>query len=241
MGAVSIESCPMKSKRLQIILRGGLGEFGMNWRRGILLAGIHLAVAVPLIVMHEMQDEAFMREHYVSKAPQPAKSVSGTTSLDDEGVTVGFDPCKMFIDYSTRHLVEQSLEPFAVALSGWQQVCPPRWSIAGKLKINYDWVQAPSTIPARRKVGLGFGLLIAVQWILVGGLPLIQPKRWWAEPGAFITCCTVIAFGLVLIRPIEEFARLPVLLAVLAWFWWFGLLVWKGIRFGWRRVTKKPA
>jgi hypothetical protein len=213
----------------------------MNWRRGILLAGINLAVAVPLIVLHEVQDEADIREHYVSPAPQPSKSASGAASFDDEEATVAFDPCKIIFDYSTRHQVEQSLEPFAVALSGWQQECPPRWSLAGRLRINYEWLQAPSTIPARREVGLGFGLLIAVQWILVGGLPLIRPKRWWAEPGAFITCFTVIAFGLVLIRPIEELARFPVLLAALAWLWWFGLLFWTVARISWRRMTRRRA
>jgi hypothetical protein len=30
---------------------------GVNWRRGILLAGIHLAVAVPLIFMLEVRGE----------------------------------------------------------------------------------------------------------------------------------------------------------------------------------------
>jgi hypothetical protein len=213
----------------------------MNWRRGILLAGIHLAIAVPLIVMDEVQHEASTREHYASLASQPAKSDSGATSLDDEEADVAFDPCKVFFDYSTRHQVEQSLEPFAVALSGWQQVCPPRWSIARRLKIHYDWLQAPSTIPARREVGLAFGLLIAAQWILLGGFPLTRPRRWWAEPGAFITCCAVASFGLVLIRPIEELARFPITLAALAWFWWFGLLLWTVARLGWRLITRRRA
>ncbi len=214
---------------------------GMNWRRGVLLAGIHLAVAVPLIVMHEVQDEASMREYYTSPASQPTKSVSGTTSLNDDGVTAALDPCTWTFDYSTRYLVEELLEPFADALSGWQRVCPPRWSLAGRLKLNYDWLQAPSTIPARREVGLGFALLIAVQWILVGGFPLKRPKRWWAEPGAFITCCTVIAFILVLIRPMDELARIPVLLAALSWLWWISLLLWTVARLSWRFLTRRRA
>lgn len=208
----------------------------MKWRRGILLAGIHLAVAVPLIVMHEVQDEASVRDYFASHAAHLDKSGSGVTSPDDEGATVALDPCAWIIDYSTQHQVEQSLEPFAVALSGWQQVCPPRWSFAGRLKIHYEWMQAPPTIPELREIGLGFVLLVAVQWILLGGFPLSRPKRWWAGPGAFITCCAVIAFGLVLIRPIAELARVPVLLAALAWLWWFGLLVWTGVRFGWKRL-----
>lgn len=83
--------------------------------------------------------------------------------------------------------------------------------------------------------------MIALQWFLVGAFPLSQPRNWWAEPGAFITVCTVIAFGILLIRPINDLARLPARLAMFAWFWWFALLVWKSIRFTWRRVTTKPA
>jgi hypothetical protein len=216
----------------------------MNWRRGILLAGINLAVAVPLIIMLEVRDEASIREDRDDHAPPAwiaSDPVLKTAPSGDEGQTVGFDPCTMTIDYSTQHQVEQSLEPFAVALSGWQQVCPPRWSIAGRLKVNYDFVQAPSTVPARREVGLGFGLLIAVQWILVGGFPLIRPKRWWAEPGAFITCCALIAYGLVFMRPIAELARVPIAFTALAWLWWFGLLVWTGVRFGWKRFVRRSA
>jgi hypothetical protein len=33
---------------------------GMNWRRGILLAGIHLAVAVPLIIILEVRPRCAM-------------------------------------------------------------------------------------------------------------------------------------------------------------------------------------
>jgi hypothetical protein len=76
-------------------------------------------------------------------------------------------------------------------------------------------------------------LLIAVQWTLVGGLPLIRPRRWWLEPGAFITICAVPAFVFVLIPPVEEAALFPASFAALAWLWWFGLLVWKTVRFGW--------
>jgi len=75
--------------------------------------------------------------------------------------------------------------------------------------------------------------LVAVQWFLVGGFPLIRPRRWWWEPGAFITLCTLSAYVLVLIPIIEALAKIPAYFAGLAWLWWFGLLVWKTLRSGW--------
>ncbi len=206
----------------------------MNWRRGILLAGIHLAVAVPLIVMLEARVEAFMHEDHADHAP-PAWIASEPVLKDapsgEEGQSVELDPCQMWSHYSAEPEVVWFANLPATTLSGWQQVCPPRWTLAGRLNVGYSWWSSPDTIPSRRKVCWGFGLLIALQWILVGGFPLIRSKRWWAEPGAFITCCAVIGFVLVLIRPIDDFARIPALLAAIAWLWWFGLLVWKGARF----------
>jgi len=205
----------------------------MNWRRGLLLAGIHLAVAAPLIVMLEARHEAFMREHYVPPAPVKDESASKATLSGEEEQTVNFNPCDMTVDYSPEQEFPTLINIPAATLAQWEQVCPAKWSLAGMLKVGYDWFPKPSAIPARRKVDCGFGLLIAVQWFLVGSLPLIRPKRWWLEPGAFIACCAVIG---LLILPL---ARLPALLAVLAWFWWFGLLLWQAARFGWNLVARK--
>lgn len=216
----------------------------MNWRRGVLLAGIHLAVAVPLIVMLEVRDEASMREDRDDHAPSvwiASDPVLKTAPSGDEGQTVGFDPCAMLVHFSTEDQVASLPNLPAIELSSWRQICPPRWTLAGRLNVGYSVFPSRATIPSRREVDLGFGLLVAVQWILVGAFPFIHPKRWWAEPGAFITCCTVIAFGLVLIRPIGGLARLPAMLAAFAWLWWFGLLVWTGVRFGWKRFVRRSA
>jgi hypothetical protein len=82
---------------------------------------------------------------------------------------------------------------------------------------------------------------VAFQWFLVGGFPLIRPRRWWWEPGAFITLCTVAAFALVLIPGVGTLSRLPMPFALLAWLFWFGLLVWKGLRLGWRLAARGMA
>ncbi len=207
----------------------------MNWRRGILLAGINLAVAVPLIVMLEVKDEASIREWDA----RPAQVTDDAATSEGEGQTVAFNPCSLWVHYSAQQDMVWFPNPSAAILSGFQQLCPLRWTLAGRLNVGYSW--SSSTIPARRKVAWGFAFLIAIQWMLVGAFPLSRPKRWWREPSAFITCCAVIGFGLVLIRPIEALARLPALLAALAWFWWLGLLVWMCARFCWRLVAHRSA
>ncbi|MGD0348289.1 MAG: hypothetical protein ABSA85_16115 [Terracidiphilus sp.] len=215
----------------------------MNWRRGILLAGIHLAAAVPLIVMTEARFEAFVREVQADQVDHaPPAWIASDPLLKNappggEEQVVEFSPCDLWVEYHGGLELAWSVNLPATALSGWGQDCPSRWTLAGRLNDGYPW--SASTIPSRREVCWGFGLLIAAQWFLVGGFPLIQPKRWWAEPGAFITCCAVTGFGPALIHPIEGLARLPALLAAFAWFWWFVLLLWTVTRLGWRRMTRR--
>jgi len=211
----------------------------MNWRRGLLLAGINLAAAVPLIVMLEVQDEAYMHEDHAPPAWIASDPVLKNAPSSEEEQTVTFDPCAMWVHYPPEQRTPTSAELPAAMMSGWRQVCPVRWTLAGRLNVGYSWSQSPSTIPSRRKVDWGFGLLVTIQWFLVGAFPLIRPKRWWLEPGAFITICAVLAFGLVLIPPIRELSLLPALSAALAWFWWFGLLVWKAARSAWRLTTRR--
>jgi len=211
----------------------------MNWRRGLLLAGINLAVAVPLIVMQEAQHETYMQEHS-GPPPQLAGGPAQKTASPDEDDLAEFSPCDMTADYPDQVLVVQWVNLPAFALSGWWEQCPAHWTLSGMLHVGYSW-PTRATMPLSRGVAAGFGSLIVVQWILVGAFPLVHPKRWWLEPGAFITCCAVIAFGLVWIRPIEGIARLPGFFAVLAWFWWLGLLLWKCARSGWRLVTRRRA
>jgi hypothetical protein len=220
---------------------------GMKWRRGILLAGIHLAVAVPLMVMHEVRYEAFVHEDHADRedhAPPAwiaSDPVLKTAPSGDEEQTVGFSPCNLWADYPADEELARSANLPATILSGWGEECPTRWTLAGRLNVGYSFFPSRATISSRREVDCGFGLLVAAQWILVGTFPFTHPKRWWAEPGAFITACAVIAFPFALIWPNDHIARLPVLLAMLAWFWWFGLLLWSAARFGWKRFVKRSS
>jgi hypothetical protein len=73
-----------------------------------------------------------------------------------------------------------------------------------------------------------------VEWLLVGGFPLIQPRRWWLEPGEFITIFTLVVAALVTIPHEANLSGNLALISACAWLWWFGLLVWKTLQFGWK-------
>jgi hypothetical protein len=95
-------------------------------------------------------------------------------------------------------------------------------------------------MPTQRRADVAMILLIALQWFLLGGFPLIKPSRWWAEPGIIITAGTVLS-GLLVLIPKNELASVPMLLAWFAWPWWFGLPVWKTVRAGWRLAARSAA
>lgn len=208
----------------------------MNWRRGILLAGIHLAIVGLLIVMLEDRDAGDLRDGRVTVF-RTIRSGGGGAS--GKGATSSVNDCAMIVDSTRPDKVTVSENLPAIVLTGWRQACHARWSLAGIMNVDYFLAPSPSSMIVRKKVDWGFGFLVTLQWILVGGFPLILPRHWWVEPGAFITCCTAIGFGLAFFPPLCWLAPLPALLAAFAWFWWFGLLVWSGVRFGWKRFVRR--
>jgi hypothetical protein len=89
----------------------------------------------------------------------------------------------------------------------------------------------------QRKIDAGLCLFIAIQWFFMGGFPLVRTQKWWADPGSFITGCAVFAGTIALIPVVDALAKLPALIGMLAYFWWFGLLNWRTLQFGWRMTT----
>jgi hypothetical protein len=50
----------------------------------------------------------------------------------------------------------------------------------------------------------------------MGGFPVVRTRKWWFDPGSFITACAVLAGATALIPVIDGFASLPALIAMLA-------------------------
>jgi hypothetical protein len=200
----------------------------IRWRRGLVLAGVHLAICVPLIAWEEASrwDWARSQENLPSLElarpipPPPPDAVKPT----DDGETVSFSPCSLWRHIPLQERIIVFAELPAAAFSQWGEPCPPIWSLAGLVGVGW-----PNRDSRRKEVEFSIGLcsLVALQWILVGGFPLIHPRKWFWEPGALITICTCTG--------------LLALFAPFLWLFWLVLLVWRllqgtyrGVVFAWR-------
>ena len=155
----------------------------MNWRRGLLLAGINVAVAVPMILMMEARDQkdAIPQEKIMAKSamkdapspPEPPTPEPSQASPEQDEETVSFDPCMVEgIHYPVQVVVVQEVDMPSVALAGWEDVCPSHWSLAGRLRGKMTWPPTPLWMETQRKIDAGLFLFIAMQWFLMGGFPL---------------------------------------------------------------------
>ena len=214
----------------------------MNWRRGLLLTGINLVAAVPLICLLAARDAQYMkdREQRSSIEEAPWIDSSGEFSAAPTEIvqaqdeqTVSFSPCGLWGHIPPQVSVVQIGNLPAFVVSQWREACPPKWSVARMLGVNDSRLLSDANLKAMRRVDVALCVLIAIQWFLIGSLPLIQARRWWAEPGAFITVCTAIASGIALVPGIDVLARLPALIAFFTWLWWFGLLIWIPVHKAW--------
>ena len=207
----------------------------MNWRRGLLLAGIHLVVTGSLFVW---QETWYWR--YIPSKPVLQRPVETETIGPDGEITISFHICDEGSDFygqmspQEKLVVSENLP--VVLLSGWHIPCSSGGTVTSMIEKRLHRSRTSEVVILSILCAL-----VAVQWFLVGGFPLIRPRRWWLEPGAFITLCTLTAFAIVLIPHIGALAMLPASFAVLAWFWWFGLLVWITLRAGWRLARRGMA
>lgn len=208
----------------------------MNWRRGIMFAGIHFVIGASLILWVSVPQYASEKTHSLN--PAPALQLA---AYQEEGQTVEFSPCAMWrhITWQERVLVSSEL-PVAI-LSGWNEECPASWTVAGLIGIDARHHTRAMAVQS----SAAFSLLIALQWLILGGLPLVQPRRWWEEPGACITACTVIevslltigtviaAYGLeAVLAVVGLLASVPFLVILCTWLYWIALLLWRSFSAG---------
>lgn len=171
------------------------------------------------------------------KPPEPQMPKPAQADAEQAGESVAFDPCGMWVHYPAQVVVVQAIDMPSLALTGWEDDCPPHWSLAGRLRGRMTWPPTPLWMETQRKIDAGLCLFIAIQWFLVGGFPLARTQKWWADPGAFITACAVLAGTVALIPAVDGSARLPASIAMLGWLWWFGFLIWRTLQFGWRMTA----
>jgi hypothetical protein len=210
----------------------------MNWRRGLLLAGINVAVALPMIGILASREAQFRREWkeaaptgQTSRLSRPA--VAALVRVQEEQ-TVSFNPCLLWGHPPVQVSVVQMGNLPAFAITQWRVDCPAKWSIAGLLGVDDSGFLSDHNFRAMRRVDVALCILIAIQWFLIGAFPTINAHRWWSEPDVFITLCTAMGSGIALITAIEFFGRLPAVIAFFAWLWYFLLLLWKPVHLAWQ-------
>jgi hypothetical protein len=200
----------------------------MSWRRGLLLVGIHLTVAIFLSVWMEWGYWPHIRSEAVRKRPVVTEQMSV-----EQAEEVSFYPCDEgggWCGSTPPQSVIAGIASLPVSLlSGWHIPCTlTPTALDSTVEIRYARTRKAEVIIWTILFGG-----VAVLWLLAGGFPLIRPERWWLEPGAFITICTLAATLLFPIPGIGSLYKIPVLFAALTWVYWFLLLLWKPLRFLW--------
>jgi hypothetical protein len=207
----------------------------MNWRRGVVLAAVHLAMAALVIVRTEADYWPDIRSERV-RVPV----VLPPSATTEEAMEANFYPCDEGGIFDRPALPEQIIVGAAnmpaVLLVGWHEPCAQPSALDTAVEKRYGRTRRAEVLILTIQC-----VALVVWWFLVGGYPLARPKRWWLEPGAFITACTLPATLASLLIPVawdlrfpfvEGAATVPAVVAMLAWLWWLGLVVWKAIRFG---------
>ena len=216
-----------------------------NWRRGLVFAGIHVAIAGALTWWN------IELKLTVQKTWGSAAESNGIVLAAQEEQTVNFNPCEMWSHYSSEDHLIIGLDLPAVVVTGQIDPCPQQWTLGGLIQHPGK----PYTRQSYERLSMVFAVLIGVQWFLVGAFPFRGARRWWNEPGAFLTACgcigggPLVLFALVSLIELKSqgvlwhtpdvlgvLAELAGGIALLAWFWWFGLLVWRVGGAGWRMV-----
>ncbi|HEY2467846.1 MAG TPA: hypothetical protein VGI45_08390 [Terracidiphilus sp.] len=198
----------------------------MNWRRGLLLAGVNLAIVVPVLVWKEARFWPTTGTDTSSRLGAHFESV-----LFQEEMALDLDPCHWYDIGSPRLEEVGALANLPIALvTGWHEPCLTRTPLG---RLVRRALGARNHIAEITDCGC-LTLLVSIQWALVGGLPLVHPKRWWLEPGAFITSAAVVGAAFALIPMMYMLARIALVLVGLAWFWWCGLLIWKPVHLAWQ-------
>lgn len=218
----------------------------MNWRRGLIFASIHVAIAIVLVAVELVP--RYETEKNDAGSTQPSIVLA---AYQEEGGTVDFAPaCNLWRSISLSEKVLMVFELPAVILSGWGEFCPARWTTAGLIGID----NRHHSLALETELSAALCGLIGLQWILLGGMPLVKPRKWWLEPGACNTASICIGLVLLLIgycltliplsgseNALTAFGLLAVpflLLAFLTWFAWPVLIIGRIARFSWRLTTK---
>jgi len=209
----------------------------MNWRRGVALAAIQLAIATLVIVRTESDYWPAIRSERVRVRATPPPSATAEQMMEAD-----FYPC------DEGGIIDRAAAPWEILagaanmpttlLIGWHEPCAQPSVLDAAVEKRYGRTRSAEALILSIQCAV-----VLVWWLFVGGYPLARPRRWWIEPGAFITACSIPAALISLLIPVglalqlSPAAKVLALVVVLAWLWWFGLVLWKILRPAWQLLS----
>jgi len=125
----------------------------------------------------------------------------------------------------------------AAFLTAWRMPCPPRWSISGMLLGANLEHPTPARLAKQQGVDAVLLLLIATQWLLVGGFPPLPHEKLRRDPLTLITICTAAAGASSFLPQVDLLAGLFMIVAEFTWLYWLALLAWKLLRLIRNRIS----
>lgn len=201
----------------------------MNWRRGLLLAGIHLAIAAASFVHDEVNYWPMVnRVAFPIETPHVRLAAFQEQGFPENVCDFGIydsGPSPLANVASAANLL-------VMVAIGWHSPCMPQ---PQRSRIT-NWmggVLGGNTHRAEIVIDACLSIGVLLQWLLVGGFPLIRPHRWWLEPFVLITFSTVLGAMMAVTR-LYEFSRILMLVIAILWLWYFLLLLWKPVPLAWQ-------
>src|SRR5512146_600410 len=199
----------------------------MNWRRGLTFALLHVTIAAPLIVYEEAQQWRYLRTQSIAPVLRLAAFQETEVPWNPTVIDYWVTPQESVVRYANLP---------ASAIAGWHYPPHSIYTVAGISDALYGRVTHRSTVAT----ALVFILLIALQWMFVGAAPVIRPKRRWLEPAALISACAILSVVLLFTLR-TQFYSIPLMIAIVTWFVWFGVAVIKLVNRAWKALTMKNA
>jgi hypothetical protein len=192
----------------------------MNWRRGLLLAGINLVVAAISFIQVEANTWQWIR----SSSTGAASAHVQVAAFQEEQMLS--NPCDFGIwdnGYTPLSLVAGGASLPVSLATGWHTPCNPNRSMIAK---SVQVVFGRNTRRGEVVIVSIVCLLVFAMWLAIGGMPLTHVGSRWLEPGAVITLCTLVGFALAF-APYAELCRGTAFAACIGWVWWLGLILWR--------------
>jgi hypothetical protein len=230
----------------------------MRLRRGLVYGAIHLGVTVGLVYWQEAPFWEYIPT--VASVPRAVPHEANPTDIEDRPPLNACDAANNSERPTSAQEKILAIDNLPVALiTGWHLPCSIPSRLDMQIQARYGFTQK-----AERVTGWIISASALVLWFIVGGFPMIRRRhrRWYTEPGLFMTLCTLVAmlllgigWSIARIPPsdkasvtdliaqvadvVTSVAALPMLFVLAGWIWWVGLFFYTRWRATLRWINRR--